>query len=186
MTRVSRVVSTTTKLSDDTDRKLTASAGYDSLVHVHCSTSRGAPPSSSAPETPPPALLLAASAPRNGSRLSRAGSASLVLALEPRLSRSGEGCSSAAPPSSSAPGTPPPSRLLAASAPRNGSRLSCAGRSSLSLGLERRLSAFSISHGAPPPCAGRSSLSLGLERRLSASGNGCRQTRPCSARRLKI
>ena len=182
MTRVSRVVSTTTKLSDDTDRKLTASAGYDSLVHVHCSTSRGAPPSSSAPETPPPALLLAASAPRNGSRLSRAGSASLVLALEPRLSRSGEGCSSAAPPSSSAagtpppprsregcssaappsssaPGTPPPSRLLAASAPRNGSRLSCAGRSSLSLGLERR---------------------------LSASGDGCRQTRPCSARRLKI
>src|SRR2546428_13467270 len=83
MTRVSRVVSTTTKLSDDTDRKLTASAGYDSLVHVHCSTSRGAPPP-------------------------RAGTASLVLALEPRLSRSGEGCSSAAPPSSSAAGTPPP------------------------------------------------------------------------------
>src|SRR5438093_10941859 len=161
MTRVSRVVSTTTKLSDDTDRKRTASAGYDSLVHVHCSASRGAPPP-------------------------RAGTASLVLALEPRLSRSGEGCSSAAPPSSTAPGTPPPPRLLAASAPRNGSRLSCAGRSSLSLGLERRLSAFFTSHGAPPPCAGRSSLSLGLERRLSASGDGCRQTRPCSARRLKI
>ena len=35
MTRVSRVVSTTTKLSDDTDRRLTASAGYDSFVQVH-------------------------------------------------------------------------------------------------------------------------------------------------------
>src|SRR5262249_54532491 len=36
MTRVSRVVSTTTKLSDEIDRRLTASAGYDSLVQVHC------------------------------------------------------------------------------------------------------------------------------------------------------
>ena len=36
MTRGSWVVSTITKLSDDTDRRLTASAGYDSLVHVHC------------------------------------------------------------------------------------------------------------------------------------------------------
>ena len=35
MTRVSRVVSTTTKLSEETDRRLTASAGYDSLVQVH-------------------------------------------------------------------------------------------------------------------------------------------------------
>ena len=35
MTRGSPVVSTITKLSDDTDRRLTASAGYDSLVQVH-------------------------------------------------------------------------------------------------------------------------------------------------------
>ena len=40
MTRASRVVSTMTKLSDDTDRRLTASAGYDSLVQVHCDSSR--------------------------------------------------------------------------------------------------------------------------------------------------
>src|SRR5262249_38573199 len=36
MTRVSPVVSTTTKLSDEIDRRLTESAGYDSLVQVHC------------------------------------------------------------------------------------------------------------------------------------------------------
>ena len=35
MTRAPRVVSTITKLSDDTERRLTASAGYDSFVHVH-------------------------------------------------------------------------------------------------------------------------------------------------------
>ncbi len=33
MTSAPRVVSTTTKLSDEIDRRLTASAGYDSLVH---------------------------------------------------------------------------------------------------------------------------------------------------------
>ena len=36
MTRVSCVVSTITKLSEETERRLTASAGYDSLVQLHC------------------------------------------------------------------------------------------------------------------------------------------------------
>src|SRR4029079_5637785 len=41
MTRGSLVVSTMTKLSDDTERRLTASAGYDSFVHVHGASSDG-------------------------------------------------------------------------------------------------------------------------------------------------
>jgi hypothetical protein len=36
MTFDPRVMSTTTKLSDEIDRRLTASAGYDSLVQFHC------------------------------------------------------------------------------------------------------------------------------------------------------
>ena len=40
ITRVSSVVSTITKLSEDTDRRLTASAGYDSFVQVHCVSAR--------------------------------------------------------------------------------------------------------------------------------------------------
>ena len=42
MTRVVSVLSTTTKLSDDTDRRLIASAGYDSLVQCQCASSSGA------------------------------------------------------------------------------------------------------------------------------------------------
>ena len=34
------VVSTITKLSDEIERRLTASAGYDSLVHCHCAAAR--------------------------------------------------------------------------------------------------------------------------------------------------
>src|SRR5882724_1516402 len=43
ITRGSVVVSTITKLSEETERRLTASAGYDSFVQVHLPISRGAP-----------------------------------------------------------------------------------------------------------------------------------------------
>ena len=46
MTRSPLVVSTTTKLSDDTDRRLTASAGYDSFVQFHCPSAWWTKPSS--------------------------------------------------------------------------------------------------------------------------------------------
>ena len=46
MTRSPLVVSTTTKLSDDTERRLTASAGYDSLVQFHCPSAWWTNPSS--------------------------------------------------------------------------------------------------------------------------------------------
>ena len=44
MTSAPCVVSTTTKLSDEIDRRLTASAGYDSFVHCHCAVAIPAGP----------------------------------------------------------------------------------------------------------------------------------------------
>ena len=54
MTRGSPVVSTITKLSEDTDRRLTASAGYDSLVQFQVDelVARPHPPDARAPARP--------------------------------------------------------------------------------------------------------------------------------------
>src|SRR4051794_24510078 len=50
ITRGSPVVSTITKLSEETDRKLTASAGYDSLVQFQTEdASPGSPPRCTSP-----------------------------------------------------------------------------------------------------------------------------------------
>ncbi len=46
ITRSPFVQSTTTKLSDETDRRLTASAGYDSFVQFHWPSARCTKPSS--------------------------------------------------------------------------------------------------------------------------------------------
>ena len=71
---VRAVVSTMTKLSDDTDRRLTASAGYDSLVQVQCACPSPASParctrpcSASRPRISCTSCFPNASAPVNGS-----------------------------------------------------------------------------------------------------------------------
>ena len=43
MTSAPRVISTTTKLSDEIERRLTASAGYDSFVHCQLDAARDSP-----------------------------------------------------------------------------------------------------------------------------------------------
>ncbi len=68
MTRSPSVVSTTTKLSDVTDRRLTASAGYDSCVHCHWPSAWWTKPSSASTDRISCTLIDPnASSARNGS-----------------------------------------------------------------------------------------------------------------------